>query len=63
MIFHKFVNQILKRLQPTSPEEIVHMAKQKKSGAGIAFTYNEPLMNFDFVLDTSKVGKSRLTSL
>jgi pyruvate formate lyase activating enzyme len=33
------------------------LAIEKKPGAGIAFTYNEPLMNFDFVLDTSKLAK------
>jgi len=39
------------------PEDIIELARVKKPGAGIAFTYNEPLMNFDFVLDTSKLAK------
>lgn len=38
-----------------SPEKIVQIAKeQRKYGnIGLAFTYNEPLINWEFVLDTS----------
>lgn len=48
---------VLSKASNYSPEEIIALAKMKKPGAGIAFTYNEPLMNFDFVMDTSRLAK------
>ncbi len=42
---------------PLSPEEALQMAIQYKSqgNIGIAFTYNEPLIAFEYVLDTAKL--------
>ena len=42
-----------------SPEEIVQRALQLRShgNIGIAFTYNEPLIGFEFVSDTAKLSK------
>ena len=42
-----------------SPEEIVQRALQLRShgNIGIAFTYNEPLIGFEFVRDTAKLSK------
>lgn len=42
-----------------SPEELVRIAleTQNKGNIGIAFTYNEPLVGYEYVLDTSKLAK------
>ena len=42
-----------------SPEEIVHAASDLRSrgNIGIAFTYNEPLVGYEFVRDTAKLSK------
>ena len=42
-----------------SPEEIVKAAVnlRKKDNIGIAFTYNEPLVGYEFVRDTAKLSK------
>ncbi len=41
------------------PEEIVHSALSLRSrgNIGIAFTYNEPLIGYEFVRDTAKLAK------
>ncbi len=42
-----------------SPEEIVERALELKSrgNIGVAFTYNEPLIGYEFVRDTAKLSK------
>ena len=42
-----------------SPEEIVERALELKSrgNIGIAFTYNEPLIGYEYVRDTAKLSK------
>ena len=42
-----------------SPEELVSIAvdTRGKGNIGIAFTYNEPLVGYEYVLDTSKLAK------
>ncbi|MPM27532.1 hypothetical protein SDC9_74044 [bioreactor metagenome] len=44
-----------------SPEELVAQAEQLKSAGniGIAFTYNEPLVGYEYVLDTARLAKQR----
>ncbi|SFN96578.1 pyruvate formate lyase activating enzyme [Pseudobutyrivibrio sp. UC1225] len=44
-----------------SPEELAEIAEdQKKNGnIGVAFTYNEPLISYEFILDTAKLLKQR----
>lgn len=42
----------------TSPEEIIETAIRLKPKAGIAFTYNEPIINFEFVAETFKLAKT-----
>ena len=37
-----------------TPEKIVQYAQRVENNIGIAYTYNEPLINHEFVLDTSK---------
>ncbi|MFH1282101.1 MAG: AmmeMemoRadiSam system radical SAM enzyme [bacterium] len=45
-----------KVLDSFSPEKAVRLAKEKSS-IGIAYTYNEPLINYEWVLDTAKLAK------
>ena len=42
--------------QTASPEELVSIAKETRSrgNIGVAFTYNEPLIGYEFVRDTAK---------
>ncbi|MBO7339267.1 MAG: AmmeMemoRadiSam system radical SAM enzyme, partial [Lachnospiraceae bacterium] len=42
-----------------SPEELVQMALELRSrgNVGIAYTYNEPLIGYEFVRDTAKLAK------
>jgi len=44
-----------------TPEELVSIAERTKNrgNIGIAFTYNEPLIGYEFVLDTAKLAKER----
>lgn len=46
-------------MQSLSPQEAVDLAlKLKKQGnIGLAFTYNEPLINYEYVLDTAQCAK------
>ncbi len=44
--------------QSATPEQVVAAALQSGSQS-IAFTYNEPVINFEFMLDTAKLAKSR----
>ena len=43
-----------------SPQELVNIAidTRDKGNIGIAFTYNEPLVGYEFVLDTAKIAKA-----
>lgn len=42
-----------------SSEELIEIAKREKANGniGIAFTYNEPLINYEYILDTAKLAK------
>ncbi|MDD6318739.1 MAG: radical SAM protein, partial [Succinatimonas hippei] len=48
------------RLKKTTPEELVELAKSllPRGNIGIAFTYNEPVISYEFVLDTFTLAKS-----
>lgn len=41
-----------------SPEELLKYANSRKNNIGISYTYNEPLINFEFVLETAKIFHS-----
>jgi len=43
--------------QPITTDEIIRQAKKAKS-IGIAYTYNEPIIWYEFVLDTAQVAKN-----
>jgi len=40
-----------------SSEMIVELAKSRKRNVGIAFTYNEPTVFFEFMMDTARLSK------
>ena len=46
-------------LRTLSPQELIDLAisKKNKGNIGIAFTYNEPLIAFEFILDTAKIAE------
>lgn len=44
--------------QQFSPEELVATARQSGSD-GIAYTYNEPLINFEYVLESCRIAKQQ----
>lgn len=53
--------QISQQRAPTDyypPERIVAMAKEEKGNIGIAYTYNEPLIWYEYVLECAKIAKS-----
>ena len=40
-----------------SPEQIVELAKSRKSNIGVAYTYNEPTVFYEYMLDTAILAK------
>ena len=49
------------RAETMSPEELTDLAEQTKTrgNIGIAFTYNEPLIGYEYVLDTARLAKDK----
>ena len=41
------------------PQEIVELAMDVEKNTGIAFTYNEPVISFEFVRDTARLAKEK----
>ena len=46
-------------LKPISSEEIIEMTSQRADNAGIAYTYNEPTVWFEFMIDIAKKAKEK----
>lgn len=48
-----------------SPEDLVSLAIQTKvqGNSGLAFTYNEPLINYEFIIDCAKYAKKKDSDL
>lgn len=42
-----------------TPEQLVDFALKKSNNIGIAYTYNEPTIWFEFVLDTAKIANKK----
>ncbi|MCL1846118.1 MAG: radical SAM protein [Defluviitaleaceae bacterium] len=42
------------RIRFFSPDELVRIARETPNNLGIAYTYNEPLINFEFLLDCAR---------
>ena len=53
--------EFAKTAETLSPEELVDIAEQTQAqgNIGIAFTYNEPLIGYEFVRDTATLAKTR----
>ena len=53
--------EFAKTAETLSPEELVDIAEktQAQGNIGIAFTYNEPLIGYEFVRDTATLAKAR----
>ena len=49
------------KAETMTPEELADLAEQLKTrgNIGIAFTYNEPLIGYEFVRDTAKLARER----
>jgi len=41
------------------PEQIIDIALRQKNNIGIAYTYNEPIIWYEFVLDTAKLANKK----
>ena len=52
------ISQNIPVLRELSPEELIKQAKLGSS-VGIAYTYNEPLTNFEYILDTAHLAKEQ----
>lgn len=46
-------------LKNYTPEDIVVLAKDYEDNAGIAYTYNEPTIWYEFMLDTAKLAQEK----
>ena len=53
------ISQEIKEGVLTTPQNIVDMAIHEKNNIGIAFTYNEPSIWYEFVLDTAKLNQKK----
>ena len=53
------VDLVKKEAEFVSPEELARIAKEqvKNKNIGVAFTYNEPLIAYEYVIDTAKLLK------
>jgi len=47
------------RKQTHTPEDIVQTALSRKDNTGIAFTYNEPVIYYEFMYDTARLAKEK----
>ena len=50
-----------KRAETIEPEELVYLAlrERKRGNIGLAFTYNEPLVGYEFVRDTARLAHTQ----
>lgn len=44
-------------LSPSTPEEIIHLARLQPENIGIAFTYNEPTVWYEYMWDIAKLSQ------
>ena len=52
------ISQSLPGTRHMSPDEAVLLAKKEKSNIGISYTYNEPFIWYEFVLETARLAKA-----
>jgi len=53
----QYVPQNINSLKIVSPSEIVQVAKTHHNNIGIAYTYNEPTILFEYMLETATISK------
>lgn len=53
----QYVPQNIDALRIITPREIVSKAKIHQNNIGVAFTYNEPTISFEYMLETAKLAK------
>ncbi|HPR59004.1 MAG TPA: AmmeMemoRadiSam system radical SAM enzyme [Bacteroidales bacterium] len=53
------VPENLHQLKHYSPEELVAVATQRKDNIGIAYTYNEPIVWFEYMADIARLAKKK----
>lgn len=46
-----------------SPQDLVKIIEETKDNVGVAFTYNEPFVSYEYVYDTSKILKEKYPNL
>jgi pyruvate formate lyase activating enzyme len=51
------ISKVAPIINPITIDELLKLAEVKDDNIGIAFTYNEPLINIEFIIDTFKVFK------
>ena len=51
------ISQEIKEGISTTPQNIVDMASHERDNIGIAFTYNEPTVWYEFIIETAKLNK------
>ncbi len=51
------LSQSLPATRHMSPEQAVAMAQSRKDNAGLAYTYNEPFIWYEFVIETARLAK------
>lgn len=51
------VEDFKRRTEKIGSDEIIKIALSKEGNSGIAYTYNEPTVFFEFMLDTAKMAK------
>ncbi len=52
------ISQVIAGTRTMLPEQAVQMAKAEPTNIGIAYTYNEPFMWYEFVLETAEMAKA-----
>ncbi|MBN3036216.1 MAG: AmmeMemoRadiSam system radical SAM enzyme [Bacteroidales bacterium] len=46
-------------LRSMAPEEVISLARQRDDNVGIAFTYNEPLVWIEYLMDIARLARER----
>jgi len=49
------ISQKIPSLKMLSPSDLLELAKREKENIGVAYTYNEPLINYEFIYDCAKL--------
>ena len=53
------ISQEMSGTRPLSPEQAVALAERHAGNLGIAYTYNEPIIWYEYVLETTELARAR----